>query len=295
MDDKKKYCRNCSSPLTGPYCSECGQKDREIHIPVKDLASEIVEIIPSFDERLIRTLRPFLFSPGALTQEYLDGKRKQYVSPFKLYFFISFFYFLIASFNDSPGNMVNINTTVSDKTKDSVMVDMPRDRTPSQNDLVNVDLNDSLTVSYPFWKSVLIALDRMKKDPSLMLQKFTEYRPKIIFILMPVFAFLLKLLYVRSSHLYIKHLVFSFYVHSFVFLILLVIDIIEFIPFSGAGETAALLYLVIPAHLYYGLKRVYKQSTRKTFVKMVILTGSYLTIFLVSILLTLFAIIYIYY
>ena len=95
------------------------------------------------------------------------------------------------------------------------------------------------------------ALQRMKSNPQLMFDKFKENRPKVIFLLMPVFALLLKLLYVRSKSLYIKHLVFSFYFHSFVFFILLVIDLIELTSIGFLDVASVTLYLFIPFNLYF--------------------------------------------
>ncbi|MEW5800435.1 MAG: DUF3667 domain-containing protein, partial [Bacteroidota bacterium] len=84
------YCQNCGAELHGEYCSSCGQRDRDFQVPVNELFHEFIEVIPVFDARLLRSLKPFLIKPGFLTLQYLSGKRRQYISPFKLYFFISF-------------------------------------------------------------------------------------------------------------------------------------------------------------------------------------------------------------
>ncbi len=295
MDTELRYCRNCGSELSGPYCSQCGQKDKDVHIPVKELASELVEIIPAFDERLFKTIRPLFMRPGFLTLEYLSGKRKQFLSPFKLYFFISFVFFLAGSLSDTKSNFININTKKTGDLSPSVIKDTLRLNGTKKNDIVNISLQDPSDTTDIFGRSISNALNRMRSNPSLLVEKFKEYRPKIIFLLLPVFALLLKLLYVRKRHLYIKHLVFSFFFHSVVFFILLIIDLLEFTGNATISSIAGILYLVIPVHLYFGMRRVYAQNRSKTISKLSLLSVSYLTIFFITIISALFAIMYIFY
>lgn len=53
----------------------------------------------AFDTRFWRTLRPLVTRPGALTVEYLEGRRQPYVPPLRAYVFASvlFFAFVAAS------------------------------------------------------------------------------------------------------------------------------------------------------------------------------------------------------
>ncbi len=296
MNEENTYCRNCGSGLNGPYCSQCGQKDQDIHLPVKELASELIEIFPSFEKRLFNTLRPFLASPGTLTLEYLSGKRKRYLSPFKLYFFISFIYFLTSSLTDSGRSFVNIhegnkNAAQRNQPKDTVQIVPGADK----NAGFEVSLRDSSDSSGTIGNIVSKGLNRMRSNPSLMIDKFKEYRPKIIFLLLPFFALLLKLFYIRSQHLYIKHLVFTFYFHSFVFFVMLSIDLLEFTHIAVVSDIAGLFYFAIPVYLSYGLKRVYRQSRWKTLIKLSLLSVSYMTIFLFIIITALSIIIYTFY
>ncbi|NNU33074.1 DUF3667 domain-containing protein [Mucilaginibacter sp. S1162] len=48
-----------------------------------------------FDHQFFHTLKPLLFKPGKLTNEYMAGKRVQYLHPVKMYIFISLVYFLL--------------------------------------------------------------------------------------------------------------------------------------------------------------------------------------------------------
>jgi len=80
-----KTCPNCSENLTGNFCANCGQKAKNLNVPFKELVSEVVGDIFTFDSRFFRTLMPLIAKPGSLTVEYNLGRRSRYVTPFRLY------------------------------------------------------------------------------------------------------------------------------------------------------------------------------------------------------------------
>ena len=60
------------------------------------MVSELLREAFELDSRLIRTLKLLLFRPGALAVEFSNNRRASYVSPIRLYLFVSilFFFFL---------------------------------------------------------------------------------------------------------------------------------------------------------------------------------------------------------
>jgi hypothetical protein len=296
MNEEKQHCKNCNTELHGEFCSSCGQRDNELHLPIKELVNELIDIIPSFDKRLFRSIKPFLFNPGSLTLEYLSGKRKSYISPFKLYFFVSFLYFLAGSFTDNQ-KVVRFNEVVAEadsvqgkSTKDSSFVSVR-----STDSGLQFTIKDSSQVERVFGSKMKTALKKMKSNPKLMFDKIREHRPKIIFVLLPVFALMLKLLYYRSNVLYIKHLIFSFYFHAFIFFVFLLIVLLELTKVSVLDSFSGSLYLLIPINLYFGLKRVYNQTRWKTIIKLFLLMISYTMAFFTAIISAAFIIIYLFY
>jgi len=88
--------------------------------------------------------------------------------------------------------------------------------------------------------------------------------------MVPFFALILKLLYMRCNRYYVEHLVFSFHVHTFIFLFLLV-------PvFISRWFIVLLIIFAILLYLFTAMKRVYNQSFLKTLLKMCILLFIYL-------------------
>ncbi|MBL4746569.1 MAG: DUF3667 domain-containing protein [Flavobacteriaceae bacterium] len=53
----------------------------------------------SYDSTLWRTLKPILLSPGKVSLEYIKGRRKSYINPFRFYFIVSIIYFLVIGLN----------------------------------------------------------------------------------------------------------------------------------------------------------------------------------------------------
>lgn len=101
--------------------------------------------------------------------------------------------------------------------------------------------------------------------------------PTVMFLLLPVFAFLLKLIYVRRGWFYSEHLVFALHTHAFAFLVFAVIAAL--LGFSGgaawAGAVAQLLMVGIPLYFFVAQKRVYGQGWLKTSVKALLLGWVY--------------------
>ena len=87
----------------------------------------------------------------------------------------------------------------------------------------------------------------------------------MLFYLLPFFALLLKLLYVRRDFYYSEHLVFSIYYYNFFYLagsIQMLLNQIAFIsPFLW------IIGFWIYFYMLFGMKRMYQQSWRKTIFK----------------------------
>src|ERR1700759_3028760 len=97
---KKHYreennCLNCGTILEGHYCHKCGQENLEIHENFGHMMNHAISDYFHFDHQFFHTLKPLLFKPGFLTNEYMAGRRVQYLHPVKMYIFISLIYFLL--------------------------------------------------------------------------------------------------------------------------------------------------------------------------------------------------------
>jgi len=88
---------------------------------------------------------------------------------------------------------------------------------------------------------------------------------KVLFWLMPVFALLLKLLYIRRDFYYSEHLVFTIYYYNFFYFTGTLVALAALLP--GSSIISIGLGLWIYVYLLFAMKRVYKQNWRKITLK----------------------------
>lgn len=112
-------------------------------------------------------------------------------------------------------------------------------------------------------------LSRSNNSTSVFSREALNNLPKLVFLLLPMFALILKLVYVRSKIYYINHLVFALHIHT-VFFIFALLPL-----FWTEWYTIALTAVLIWAYYYRALMNVYRQGWFKTFIKMHLILGLY--------------------
>ncbi|MBK9048855.1 MAG: DUF3667 domain-containing protein [Bacteroidetes bacterium] len=130
-----------------------------------------------------------------------------------------------------------------------------------------IEIMDSLNIENTFWNRFYYG--EVIKFAQSDFNKFKDYivskLPWIIFCMIPVFAFVLKLLYLRRKFLYIDHLIFSFHLYSFLFLTLILQTILEqFVD----HDFDRWWFLIITLYTIFAFRNFYDQSYMKTIVKM---------------------------
>ncbi|TLY47112.1 MAG: DUF3667 domain-containing protein, partial [Gammaproteobacteria bacterium] len=109
-------------------------------------------------------------------------------------------------------------------------------------------------------------LMRVQKDPELLSHAFLSAVPTVLFVLMPIFAFLLQVAYMRQKRLYLEHLVVALYSHAWLLLVLLAMCLLTALGAQNSwletptGWLNAALWLWVPIYLWLMQKRVYRQN-----------------------------------
>jgi hypothetical protein len=273
-------CPNCSAPLRGPYCSECGQHQLDLDRPFRDVVTEGLSTFVSFDRRIAGTLWPLIRRPGFLTTEFLAGRRARYVHPFKLYFAFSLVFFLVFSFSDysiihtnEPG-IVSI-TTIGAEASDEAN----QDGEGSEEDLsISVDNDGTAWISEFFAPLEELA----ENDPDRLNQLFIDRLSKSLIILVPMVAFLLQMIFWRPR--YVAHLIFALHLHSFSFVVLVLGALVDWVGAAGLGNNIATLGILI--YTFLALRRVYGQSRFVTTLKILVLVFGYVVALVTTMLMT---------
>ncbi|MEY2527432.1 MAG: hypothetical protein QOE73_2203 [Verrucomicrobiota bacterium] len=99
--------------------------------------------------------------------------------------------------------------------------------------------------------------------------------PYMMLCCIPLFAFVLKILYIRKHTFYIDHLVYALHIHTFVYVSVITIGLatmglFRVVPHLLAGWIVGLLWLAFAVQIFLSIRRVYRQgwffSTFKFFV-----------------------------
>ena len=102
----------------------------------------------------------------------------------------------------------------------------------------------------------------------------------IVFIMIPLFSLVLKLFYSRKKYYYVEHLIFSIHVHSFLFLLMALMVLLE----GLLSEWLAFLVTFIGlAYIFLALKNFYQDSLLLTIIKFILLSVGYLIVMVISI------------
>lgn len=117
-----------------------------------------------------------------------------------------------------------------------------------------------------------------------LLRRGIGHLPWLMFLLLPIYALFLKLLYVRSGRYYVEHLIYSLHLHSFIFLTLGALfawlGVLDAMGYQSAVHplvwAAWWIYFVL--YPWFAMKRVYGQGKLKTAAKYLILGLFYIVL-----------------
>lgn len=107
----------------------------------------------------------------------------------------------------------------------------------------------------------------MCRAPEMVISNIMKYLSWAFFILLPLFALVLKLFYIRREHLYIRHLLFSIHLHSYLFFILILVGSLKLLFDSGSSGIVFTLLLSFPVYFILAIKKFYGQSWGKVILK----------------------------
>lgn len=267
-------CPNCGARVSGKFCAACGQDNNVSMVAFHRLFGDFIRDFFNFDSRLFNSLGPLILKPGLLTVEYLAGRRATYLPPVRMTLFLSIIFFGLVTLQ--AGDVTQIRTSDNG---DTTAVAGPDNRLLR----LEVDEDDSikLTSAESGWlKNVEDRVNHnfrhLGKDGDYQrytVQQAIGHLPVMMFPLLPVYAFILKILHLRSGRNCVEHLILSMHIHAFNFLTLAVIVGLSMIPAVRAaslllpGWLITLWWLWFLLYPWLATKRVDRQGVFKTTVK----------------------------
>lgn len=300
------HCPNCGTRFAGQFCQGCGQS-AHLHVPsAREFLHEFIAHYVAVEGKLWKSLALLLFRPGRLTRDYIEGKRARYVEPLRLYLSFSIIFFAVfklGGFNlgieepdtapaRKPQASVEQQAGTAASTRrarDQAREERHRVRRNNENpDLLILGKGDdekatafAASVHPALGAKVAHFLQLPKKERNdALLRALSSYTPYAIFALMPVFAALLKLLYLGSGRRYGEHLLFALHTNAFAFLALsLWLLVPEFIPLVGFGLGVWLVF-----YLPTAMRKVYGGSRLVTALRWIVLLAMHLVCIALAIL-----------
>ncbi|RLD20344.1 MAG: hypothetical protein DRI71_10500 [Bacteroidetes bacterium] len=176
--------------------------------------------------------------------------------------------------NDSTDRIITYSVTKPDADNDflseenfAVYMRLREDYEVSVDNLLDSLNTDSLTSFQYNLTKKLIRLDRAENQ--VVISQLLKNLPLMMIFILPIFAFLLMLFYLRRNQYYITHLIHALHLHSFAYVVygFSFVAAMYWLP-TGAGGWAIFISLIlVSTHSYMSFLKVYGQGWFKTLVK----------------------------
>lgn len=246
------HCRNCGAATTGNYCHMCGQETR-LHPPsFGEFLHEFIGHYVALEGRLWGSIWRLLLRPGLLTSEYLAGRRKRYVEPLRLYLSLSIIFFAVLKLSDTGVATVDPHPAPPAA---AVQPAAPA-AAPQPGAVVDDQVEHWMQRTVPGTHQAFERFNKLgDQEKSAVLQAgFYKYAPYAIFLLMPLFALWLKLLYLGSGKKYGEHLLFALHTNAFAFIMLAAF---MFLP---DGFLKFVAFCWVAGYLPWAMQHVYRKG-----------------------------------
>jgi uncharacterized protein DUF3667 len=111
--------------------------------------------------------------------------------------------------------------------------------------------------------------------------------PYMMLCSIPLFALILKILYIRNGIFYIDHLIYALHIHTFAYvatmsIVLMTVGLFHVVPGALAGWTVGLLWFLFVFQVFLSIRRVYRQGWIKSFIKFCLGGVVYLVVLLLG-------------
>lgn len=251
-----EVCINCSAPLLGKFCHQCGEKKivPATDFSIKKFLEQTVDGLTHFDSKFLRSFGNLMWRPGRLTAEFVAGRHKRYMKPVQVFVVAALIFFIFQprttsfhvywvdmlegykSGHITPDNLVRYNLE-----RRIARILLAKDSTVRTNNARKEEL-----VRQTVDKAVSIAAPRSKA---------------FMFMLIPFWGITLWVFFGRQQKFLAPHLVAALHILSF-FLIadMLYLQVMHFFFTYLSDWQIMPILLLLLAYIVIAIRRVYAQS-----------------------------------
>jgi hypothetical protein len=241
-------CPGCQQELLGRYCHHCGeQRFDDTQLSFRHIIVQLFTSLTDVDGKLWVSLRLLITRPGQLTLDFLQGRRKQRLTPFQLFVLVNVFFFLAVAWWGSSAYTTSLHFHLNATNFF---------HQPLAVEWVNQHLLDQ-QMSYEAYEL------RFNQVAALQAKS-------LVFLIIPMFALVVVLLDFRRRHKGIVALVFA--THFFTFMLLMQAIIVPMLLWSLMKLNAVLpvftgesIELVFSLLLFVGFSVYFYLAARRVF------------------------------
>ena len=264
------HCLDCGAAMQGPYCASCGQKNEPEHRSLWQLVKDAVGPAVLLESKLWRTLGTLLWRPGELSLAYTEGRRTRYIRPLRLYLWVSVLFFSTLALLPAPVHTLRLSK--GGRVHIPFAPELEKRLQKKLQPYEDATDPGSVATTPPG----TAAEGRTQADERLRIELVSRL-PKALFLLLPVFAVLLRVLWRKRP--YVDHLVFALHAHTVLFLGLGV-GAIPWEPLELVGLGGPVVWFLLAAH------RFYRSDWVETVLRAVLLSIVYFFLVMMVVLLT---------
>jgi predicted RNA-binding Zn-ribbon protein involved in translation (DUF1610 family) len=277
-DAQFAHCRNCGFELASvphaKYCPECGQETDPRPPTFREFVNHFFGNYIAVKGSLVQTLWRLVSRPGTLTVDYLEGRKRRYILPLRLYITVSVVAFLIFGLLASySASQIETNTKPEELTQGNVL---------SFGDGAKATFKDGQVECSGLPQMLCDRLKRKfnRKEALRDLvhtvpERMVRYWAYAMFALVPLFAALMKLVHWRRTMTYGEHVVFALHLHAFWILAILLSLAHQWI--------ATIVSFAIPIYAILAMRRVYKGRWFPTILRALAVAVVYIALAVVAV------------
>ena len=273
-------CLNCGTNIQLTYCPECGQREIDSDPTLREMLHELAEEFLHWDGKLAMTARLLVTKPGALTVEYLSGRRVRYISPLRVYLTCSLLFFFLGAI--APKRTLQLSQGKAVYTQVGPL------KIGEQDSLATMASLDSLA-KHGRWVGRVWGrhFANAMRNREVLSASVGSWIPRAMFILVPLFAALVMLAFRRHRRRFPQHLAFALHAHAFLFL-LLSVALARRLASSVPVEVAATGIMMVATVVYVvkAMRTVYGVSTVGAVGRALFITTTYFFAFAATMVLT---------